>query len=192
MDQGQDKEVTAMKQYHGHPEYYKMTQEEMLLHSQKNKDYAQGGDPLGNFKRVSAVLRVWGFDIPPELVCLIYMLKQLDCAMWMLSQGYEGEVETFDKRVQDVHVYAKLARVLRQESTTGQVVSPAGTLCSKCKKRPAALGHKRCALCNTRDRENRQASKEKANAFYGQEYCSHCRAPLIDEEKGKCSACLAS
>jgi len=102
--------------YHGHPDFYKMTEQEIELHSAKNKDYAQGGDPLGNFKRVSAVLKTWGFNIPPELVCLIYGLKQLDAAFWMLSQGYEGEVENFDTRLTDVHVYAKLARILHKET----------------------------------------------------------------------------
>jgi len=101
---------------HGHPAFYRMTEDEATLHDQKNRDYARGGDPLGNFKRVSAVLKTWGFNISPELVACIYMLKQLDCAMWMQLQGYEGDVETFDTRMQDVHVYAKLARILRKES----------------------------------------------------------------------------
>jgi len=102
--------------YHGHPMFYQLTQEEIELHSAKNKDYAQGGDPLGNFKRVSEILGIWGFDIPPELVALIYALKQQDAYMWMLSQGYEGEVETIDKRMQDDHIYKKLARILRREN----------------------------------------------------------------------------
>lgn len=99
----------------GHPDFYKMTEEEICLHDQKNRDYAQGGDPLGNFKRVSAVLKIWGHDISPEMVALIYMMKQLDCVMWMESHGYEGKVEGIDQRLTDVHVYAKLARILHKE-----------------------------------------------------------------------------
>lgn len=35
--------------------------------------------------------------------------------MWMMSQGYEGQVETADKRLEDDHVYKKLARILLRE-----------------------------------------------------------------------------
>jgi hypothetical protein len=101
--------------YHGHPEFYKITEEELKLYSEKNKDYAHGGDPLGNFHRMSAILKIWGFDIPPVLIALIYALKQQDAYMWMLSQGYEGEVEGVDKRLQDDHVYKKIARILYKE-----------------------------------------------------------------------------
>ncbi len=101
--------------FHGHPRYLKLTEEELTLHSAKNKDYAYNGDPLGNFKRVSAVLKVWGFDIPPMLVALIYALKQQDAYMWMLSQGYEGEVEGIGIRLQDDYIYKKIARILHEE-----------------------------------------------------------------------------
>lgn len=104
------------EEYHGHPDFYKLTQEELKLHSRKNRDYSKGGEPLGNFKRVSAILKTWDYEIPPELVAIIYMLKQLDAVMWMLSQGYEGEVESVDARLTDVHIYAKLARILLREN----------------------------------------------------------------------------
>lgn len=101
---------------HGHPMFYELTQDEIELHSAKNKDYAQGGDPLGNFKRVAHILSAYQLDLSrPEVVAIVYMLKQLDAALWMLSQGYEGEVENVDTRLRDVHVYVKLARVLRSE-----------------------------------------------------------------------------
>jgi len=103
--------------YHGHPDFYKLTEEEIKLHSEKNRDYAQGGDPLGNFKRVSAIKKLYPnleWDSPTG-VALGNMLKQLDAALWMLSQGYEGEVETIDTRLTDVHVYTKLARILYKE-----------------------------------------------------------------------------
>lgn len=105
--------------YHGHPLFYQLTEQEIQLHSSKNKDYAQGGDPLGNFKRVSAIKRLYP-GLPwdsPVGVCLGYMLKQLDAAFWMLAKGYEGEVENIDSRLVDVHVYAKIARILWRERT---------------------------------------------------------------------------
>lgn len=101
----------------GHPMFEQLTKEEVELHEAKNKDYAQGGDPLGNFHRVSAILKVWGFDIPPSLVAIIYALKQQDAAMWMISQGYEGEIENVDTRFRDDHVYKKIIRILRREET---------------------------------------------------------------------------
>lgn len=103
------------KEYHGHPMFYQLMQESMDLHSRKNKDYAQGGDPLGNFKRISAILKIWGYDIPPEILALIFMMKQLDASFWMSSHGYEGEVETFDTRMADVPVYSQLSRILKRE-----------------------------------------------------------------------------
>ena len=103
------------REFHGHPDYLKLTDEELELHSAKNRDYARGGDHLGNFHRVSAILKVWGFDIPPTLVALIYALKQQDAYMWMLSQGYEGETEPIDARLRDDHIYKKIARILHKE-----------------------------------------------------------------------------
>lgn len=112
------KEFYDLAGYHGHPDFYKLTQQELELHSRKNKDYAQGGDPLGNFKRVSVIKKLYP-GLPwdsPVGVALGYMLKQLDAAFWMLSQGYEGEVENVDSRLTDVHVYVKIARVLLREA----------------------------------------------------------------------------
>ena len=39
-------------------------------------------------------------------------MKQLDQVCWSLSRGYEGVVEGLDPRFADIHVYAKIARVL--------------------------------------------------------------------------------
>ena len=102
--------------YYGHPLYYTLTEAEKELHSRKNKDYAQGGDPLGNFKRVAGILSLYNLDVSqPAAVALVYMFKQLDAVLWMLSNKYEGEVEGIDERLQDVHIYAKLARILLKE-----------------------------------------------------------------------------
>ena len=95
-------------------DYEQLTMEEINLYRAKNKDYTQGGDPFGNFKRVSSILSLY-----PKLrlanlqvVAMVYMLKQLDAALWMMSERYEGEVENIDTRLTDVHVYAKIARLL--------------------------------------------------------------------------------
>lgn len=105
--------------YCGHPDFYKITKDELQLHSDKNRDYAQGGDPLGNFHRVGNILANYPnlSSSSPTIVALTYMMKQLDAALWMLSQGYEGSVENIDSRLRDVHIYAKLARILHKEES---------------------------------------------------------------------------
>jgi len=106
-----------MSDYRGHPKFQKLTEDELKLHSEKNADYATGGDPLGNFKRVATIFSLYpNLDLSkPAVVGITYMMKQLDAALWMLSQGYEGKVETVDTRFTDVHVYAKLVRILLDE-----------------------------------------------------------------------------
>lgn len=104
-----------MNKRHGHPDFYKLTKDEEKLHSAKNKDYTQGGDPLGNFKRVSAALENWGIDCPSYVVAFIYMMKQVDAVGNMFGQGYEGDVEGVEDRLRDVSVYAKLATILYKE-----------------------------------------------------------------------------
>lgn len=103
--------------FHGHPDYLTLTQEELILHSKKNKDYAHNGNPLGNFYRVGNILANYPGLNPakPEVVALIYALKQWDAAMWMISQGYEGEVEGVEERLQDDYIYKKIARVIVRE-----------------------------------------------------------------------------
>lgn len=106
--------------FHGHPDYLELTAEELKLHSAKNRDYARGGDPLGNFKRVASILGNYPrLDLSdPTVVGIVYALKQLDAALWMLCQGYEGEVESIDTRLRDVHIYLKIARILHKEEKT--------------------------------------------------------------------------
>lgn len=99
---------------HGHPDFTTMTLDELALHSDKNHDYARGSDPLGNFNRVACICRQYPGLNPgkPEVVAALYMLKQLDATLWMLSQGFEGDVENTDTRLTDVHVYAKIMRLI--------------------------------------------------------------------------------
>lgn len=102
----------------GHPRFRELTEDELRLHDEKNADYAGGGDPLGNFHRVADILANYPeLDLAdPTVVCIVYALKQLDAALWMLSEGYEGQVENVDTRLRDVHVYMKLARILHEET----------------------------------------------------------------------------
>lgn len=100
----------------GHPKFVALCLEEMKLHSEKNADYAKGGDPLGNFNRVSAAWKQWGVDKPPHVVAFEYLMKQLDAVGNMLGQEYEGQVEGVKGRLQDISVYAKLVQILYAEN----------------------------------------------------------------------------
>lgn len=110
----------TQQEFHGHPDYLALTEQELELHSAKNRDYARGGDPLGNFKRVASILNNYCKDScldlsDPTVVCLVYALKQLDAVLWMLSGNYEGDVEGIDPKLQDAHIYLKIARILHKE-----------------------------------------------------------------------------
>jgi hypothetical protein len=102
---------------HGHPDFLPKLIAEAKLHSDKNKDYAGGGDPLGNFVRVAAICALYPGLTPsnPATVALICALKQIDQILWSLSRGYEGAIEGIEGRAQDVSVYFKLADILYTE-----------------------------------------------------------------------------
>lgn len=104
------------REFHGHPDYLVLTEDELELHSAKNQDYTKGGDSLGNFRREAIIFSLYpGLNLgDPAVVAIVNAMKQMDAAMWMLSHGYEGEVETIDKRLRDTHIYLKIARVLRR------------------------------------------------------------------------------
>lgn len=100
---------------HGDPRFAEITLKELALYDAKNQDYAGGGDdPNGNFNRVAAFWGMYpGIKLSdPRVVAISHMMKQLDQICWSISRGYEGVVEGLDPRFADVHVYAKIARVI--------------------------------------------------------------------------------
>lgn len=106
---------------HGHPAFLPTTLREIQLHSDKNHDYAKGGNPLGNFERVAAILALY-----PKLrlsdmrvVALIYALKQVDAVLWGLSEGIEHKVEGLNDRLQDISVYSKIVMCMNGDLQTG-------------------------------------------------------------------------
>lgn len=123
-------------QQHGHPFFYEQTKAEEALHSAKNHDYAKGGRPLGNFERVATILSLYpGLDpAHPVVVAMTYMLKQLDAVLWGLAQRIEHKVEGLHPRLQDISVYAKLARCILQDQAqaTTAVIPPAPPVADTC------------------------------------------------------------
>ena len=95
-------------------DYESLTLEELNLYRAKNEDYTRGGEVYGNFNRVSKIFSLYpGLKLSdPRVVCLTYLMKQLDATLWMLNQNYEGKMENIDTRLQDVTVYSKICRLL--------------------------------------------------------------------------------
>lgn len=109
-------EQPIMERY-GHPKFYELCEEEMDLHSRKNHDYAKGGNPLGNFQRVAKILSLYpNLKLSdPAVVGIVYLCKQFDASLWMLSNGHEAKAEGHKERWQDVSVYAKIISILIAE-----------------------------------------------------------------------------
>jgi len=98
---------------YGHPLFIDMVLRATILHSMKNKDYAGGGAPLGNFTRRSAKAGVYktgvvnGVDLSDTVQLMMWDIeKQLDAAWWMRVKRNKAAVEGVSKRLWDVAVYA--------------------------------------------------------------------------------------
>lgn len=106
---------------YGHPKFYEILEELAQLHSDKNHDYAVGGDPLGNFKRRAEIYSKYpGLDLSdPVVVALVDAMKQLDAAFWLLSNKHEAKVEGLTNRLKDVAVYSPIAMILEEEKQNG-------------------------------------------------------------------------
>ena len=112
-------ELLRLEWPHGHPEFVNRLLELMKLHSDKNHDYAMGGPPLGNFDRVSQIMRMYP-DFPwatPYGVATCYMLKQLDAYMWQQRTGFQPKVEGVESRLSDVTVYSQIILLALREAT---------------------------------------------------------------------------
>ena len=110
-------EPGAPNKRHGHPMFYEILEGLADLHSRKNHDYASGGDPLGNFKRRATFYAMYpGLDLSdPTVIALVDSMKQLDAALWFLSNKHTPMVEGKSDRLRDVAVYAVIAMVLELE-----------------------------------------------------------------------------
>ena len=91
----------------GHPRFYELMNDMMDLHNRKNREYAHGGPPLGNFTRVSYLKQPYkGIDwTSPEGTCLDYMLKQFDAVLNGMATSLDFRIESVEDRVRDIVVY---------------------------------------------------------------------------------------
>ena len=102
---------------HGHPSFYKFTDAIKKLHSEKNYSYAHGGSALGNFDRVSSIMKLypkmdWS---APEMVAMVYAMKQLDAYLWLKSNGHVDKFEGVAGRLQDIAVYTLIQMCIEED-----------------------------------------------------------------------------
>lgn len=106
-----------MNKKHGHKKFYEILEELAELHSKKNFDYAGGGDPLGNFQRCGEMIKALlsDGDLSDMKSALIFMSKQVDAVIDMIGKGRKEQVEGITDKLNDIAVYAVLARILYEE-----------------------------------------------------------------------------
>jgi hypothetical protein len=93
------------------------------LHNRKNQDYAREGKPTGNFDRVARFMRMypkvdWA---QPQMVAVIYLMKQFDALMWMENVGHysltgEGKIE----RLMDMAIYTGIMYCQEKDKLDGE------------------------------------------------------------------------
>lgn len=116
-------QVTLTNNLRGHPMFYKFQDDDAKLHNDKNFSYAHGGDPLGNFKRVAAIMALypkmnWA---QPEMVAEVYALKQLDAYLWLKSNGHIDKFEGVNGRLTDRTIYSMIQRCIESEKADTQI-----------------------------------------------------------------------
>ena len=93
-----------------------LIQQELKLAQVKGHDYAAGGQRTGNFDRVSRILEQYP-DLKlsdPRVVCVVYLLKQLDSILWGLNTGIKKKAESVGERTMDISIYAKLYQIIEE------------------------------------------------------------------------------
>lgn len=107
-------------QYYGHPEFKRIVDDLIALHSEKNRQYATPDKPLGNFYRTGRIIsKMLKPGIPAELAsCLSFMSKQIDGVYEIVGEGKENTIESLDDKLRDIAVYSVLAMILVRESKT--------------------------------------------------------------------------
>ena len=106
-----------MKKFYGHPMFYKLTEEEKQLHSDKNYQYANTEEPLGNFNRTAQLTsKLFKDEInKPLAVAMVQMSKQIDAVYDMVGENKQNTIESIEDKFRDISVYSKLCIILNRE-----------------------------------------------------------------------------
>lgn len=99
---------------HGHPKFNEFLYSEMKLYSLKNKGYAGGGQPLGNFTRAAKIMENYpNFPVhTAEGMAMMYVMKHFDAIMWALATGRRAP----DESLGDISVYMNLIRCMNYDA----------------------------------------------------------------------------
>ena len=107
-----------VKQYYGHPSFYKMIDELKDLHSQKNRMYATKENPLANFERVGKMISKFlkpGIN-PALAACLALQAKQIDGIYEMVGECKQNTPDSLDDKLRDNAVYSIIAMIIVKEA----------------------------------------------------------------------------
>lgn len=98
---------------HGHRDFNELMLQQMELHSEKNRGYAEGGSPLGNFDRAAQIMNLYpNFPVwSAQGMLLMYVLKHFDRIMWDMSIGRPFPS---DDACADISVYMNILRCMRR------------------------------------------------------------------------------
>jgi len=102
----------------GDPLFYELIVELAKLHNDKNADYASKEEPLRNFTVVGNALEKYNIitkGYPATKLALTYAYKQWDAALKLLGRSEKGDVEGVSQRLNDIAVYATIARILYEK-----------------------------------------------------------------------------
>jgi len=99
-----------MKEYHGHPDFYKLIDEIREIHSNKNHDYSGGGDPFRNFKLSE------NMNVPAWKGCLIRISDKFSrLCSFAKKEEFKVKDENIEDTLKDMAVYSLICIILYRE-----------------------------------------------------------------------------
>ena len=100
----------------GHPKFAELAYDMTALHDRKNKFYAGGGHPLGNFRRVAAIMSMYPNvrQGDPAVAVIGMVIKQIDSVLWSLNNHRFDDMNV-DEHLADIAVYMTILRCMHAD-----------------------------------------------------------------------------
>ena len=95
--------------FFGHPDFYRLVEEEKVLHSNKNRDYTLGKDPLHNLRQSEK------FGVPAHIGVLIRLTDKYSREETLALNPPAVVEESFLDVQRDKSVYSKIEHILYKE-----------------------------------------------------------------------------
>lgn len=111
---------------YGHPLFNVIVEEIKKLHEEKNRQYASGDDPLGNFRRTGQIIaKLLKPGINPSLAsCLAFMSKQVDGVYELFGESKENTIDSLEDKLLDITIYSIIGMIMVRESRTKSNTDP--------------------------------------------------------------------